>query len=69
MTFEQSPVIATEDTSFDSLLNSACQQLWSKQTQYTIRRLNELGEELGRIETELDEFLGGAFSAEMPLEK
>ena len=57
MTFEKRPVIITEDTSFDSVLNSACERLWNKHSQHSIRRLQELGEELDKLEKELDQFL------------
>ena len=57
MAFEQRPVIVTEDTSFDSVLDSACERLWDKHTQHSIRRIDELGEELDRLEKELDQFI------------
>ena len=57
MTFEKRPAIVTEETSFDSVLNSACERLWDKHSQYSIRRIQELSEELDRIEKELDQFL------------
>ena len=69
MTFESGSAIMTKDTSFDSVLNSACQKLLCLQAQYTIRRIQELDEELDRIENDLDEFLSLAVSAKMPLEK
>ena len=57
MTFDKEPAVLAEDTSFDSVLNSACERLWNKHTQYSIRRIKELGEELDKLEKELDQFL------------
>jgi len=69
MAFEQKQATMTEDISFDSVLNSACQKLWDKHTQYSIRRLKDMDEELNKIEKELDQFLYEPFSIKMPLEK
>jgi len=57
MTFDKEPAVLAEDTSFDSVLNTACERLWDKHSQHTIRRLQELGEELNKIEKELEQFL------------
>jgi hypothetical protein len=57
MTFEKRPVILTEDSSFDSVLNSACERLWNKHSEYSIRRIQELGDELDKLEKELDHFI------------
>jgi hypothetical protein len=78
MTFEKRPVIITEDTSFDSVLNSACERLWDKHSKYSLRRIQELSEELDKLEKELDQFISGdtkhpgtslPFSAKMASEK
>ena len=69
MAFEQKQFVTAEDTTFDSVLNTACQKLWDKHTQYSIKRLKDLDEELDKIEKELDKFLCESFSVEMPLEK
>ena len=58
MTFNKRPVIITEDTSsFDSVLTSACERLWDRHSKYSIRRIQELGEELDKLEKELEQFL------------
>jgi hypothetical protein len=50
--------LKSKDPSFDSVLDSACERLWDKHTQYSIRRIKEMDEELARLEKELDQFLG-----------
>ena len=57
MTFEKRPVITEEEASFDSVLNSACERLWDKHSQYSIRRIQVLSEELDKLEKELEQFL------------
>ena len=69
MTVEKSPFIVREDTSFDSVLNAACERLWTKHSQYSIRRLNELDEELDKLEKELDLFSNVSFSLEKTQEE
>ena len=64
MAFEQKPVILkwdrdsgnldTKEPSFDSVLNSACERLWDKHIQYSIRRIGEMEQELDELEKELD---------------
>ena len=69
MIFEKEPVTVTEDASFHDVLDSACERLWNKHTQYSIRRIQEMGEELDRLEKELDQFLNLSFSTKMTFEK
>jgi len=69
MIVEKRPFITTEDTSFESVLNSACERLWNKHSQYSIRRIQELGEELDLLEKELEQFLNLSFSTKMASEK
>ena len=47
----------TEEASFEAVLDAACERLWEKQVQYSIRRIKEMDEELLELEIELDEFL------------
>ena len=69
MIVEKRPFITTEDTSFESVLNAACERLWNKHSQYSIRRIQELGEELDLLEKELEQFLNLSFSTKMASEK
>jgi hypothetical protein len=57
MTFESRPVIVTEENSFHSVLDSACERLWVKHTQYSMRRIQEMEEELEKLEKELDQII------------
>ena len=61
MTYEKRPVLVTEETSFDSVLNSACERLWDKHSQHSIRRIQELSDELDKLERELDQVLNRRF--------
>ena len=65
MALEKKPVILAwdigpKDSSFIVVLDTACERLREKQVQYSIRRIREMDEELGRLEKELDEFLGSS---------
>ena len=56
MIFEKKSAILTEP-SFETVLNTACENLQKKQIQHSIQRIREMDEELDKIEKELDEFL------------
>jgi len=63
MACEKKPVILKRDyelidTSFEDVLDTACERLWERHLQYSIRRIREMEEELVRLEKELDEFIG-----------
>jgi hypothetical protein len=60
MAFENKPVIITEETSFEAVLDSACEKLNEKQIQYSLRRMKEMNETLAGIEKELNDFLSAA---------
>jgi len=49
-----------QDPSFEVVLDETCERLREKHAQYSIRRIREMDEELGRLEKDLDEFLGGS---------
>ena len=65
--FERKPVILKWDydhgsirpgeSSFDDVLDNACEKLWEKQIQYTIRRIREMDDFLASFERELDTFI------------
>ena len=57
MTFEKKPVILTEETSFETVLDTTCERLNEKHLQFSIRRIKKMSEELASLEKELDEFL------------
>ena len=44
----------TDESSFDELLDTTCWNLWEKRVEYSIRRIMEMDEELGRLEAELE---------------
>ena len=45
-------------SSFETMLDLTCERLWGKHIQYSIRRIQEMDEELKKLEEELDEFIG-----------
>ena len=60
--FEKRPVILRRELdsgeiSFAAVLDTACERLWEKRIQYSIRRIREMDEELACLEKELDEFI------------
>jgi hypothetical protein len=59
MALEKKPVVLTGESSFETILDTACERLSEKQAQYSLRRIRELDEELCRLGKELDEFLAG----------
>lgn len=59
MVFEKSPgVLDLREPSFEAVLDTAFERLREKHIQYSIRRINEMDEELKKLEEELDEFIG-----------
>ena len=44
--------------SFEFVLDAACERLWEKKVEFSIRRINAMEEKLNQFEKELDEFLG-----------
>jgi len=63
MAYMNEPKILARDfnsteASFDIVLDTACDRLWEKRVQYSIRRIKEMDEELRKIEEELDEIIG-----------
>jgi hypothetical protein len=57
MTFENKPFILTEETSFEAVLDTACDRLNEKHIQYSLRRIREMSEALAGFEKELNDFL------------
>jgi adenine-specific DNA methylase len=60
MTFENKPVILTEEATFETVLDTACERLNEKHIQYSLRRIKKLDEVLAGFEKELDDFLSAA---------
>lgn len=63
MSHENKPEILTRDydppeASFEVVLDSTCDRLREKHIQYSLRRINEMDEELKKLEEELNEFIG-----------
>ena len=57
--WEQNPnALDSGESSFENMLDTTCERLWEKHIQYSIRRIQEMDEELERLEKELDEFIG-----------
>jgi len=46
------------ETTFEVVLDTTCDRLWEKRIQYSIKRINEMDEELNKLEKELEEFIG-----------
>ena len=46
-----------KDTSFETILDSTCERLREKHIRYSIRRIEEMDQELAVLEKELDDFL------------
>ena len=60
MALEKKPVVLTEESSFEAMLDTTCERLREKHAQYSIRRIRELDEELSKFEKELDDFLNSS---------
>jgi len=56
MAFIKHPIIHSEALNFDDLLDDACDRLWEKHVKYSIRRIDQLEQELNRLEKEIEEF-------------
>jgi hypothetical protein len=46
-----------KEPSFDTMLDSTCERLLEKHIRYSIRRIEEMEQELAALEKELDDFL------------
>ena len=57
MLYERMPVILSKEQYFNHVLDTACERLQEKHIEFSIQRLNEMDEELKKLEKELDEFL------------
>jgi len=60
MAFENKPVIYTEETSFEAVVDTAFEKVNEKHIQFSMRRIREMDEELAVIEKELNDFLSTA---------
>ena len=60
MAFEKKSAVVTEEQSFETVLDSACERLREKHVQHSIRRIKELDEQLNRLEKELNDFINSA---------
>jgi hypothetical protein len=56
MSFENGTLIP-DNTSFEIILDHACERLWEKKIQISLRKLGELDNTLQGLERELDAFL------------
>jgi DNA-directed RNA polymerase subunit K/omega len=60
MAFENKPIIITEETSFEAVVDTAFERVNEKHIQYSMRRIREMNEVLAGIEKELNDFLSEA---------
>ena len=60
MAFENKPVIYTEETSFEAVVDTAFEKVSEKHMRFSMRRIREMDEELAGIEKELNDFLNTA---------
>lgn len=58
MALEKKPMVLTDESSFEVVLDTACDRLREKHVQYSLKRISEMDEELRILEKELDDFIG-----------
>jgi hypothetical protein len=56
---EKAVVLSKNRMSFDEVLNGACDRLWDKKVELSIRRIRQLDEYLVRLEQELADLIPG----------
>ncbi|MDR2258502.1 MAG: hypothetical protein LBE14_05065 [Treponema sp.] len=54
MTPGKKPLTLSGTSSFEEVLDSACDRLWDKKVQYSMRRIHELEDYLDVLERQLD---------------
>lgn len=57
MAFGEKPVIASQNITFEAVLDASCERLMERQVEYSIRRIQEMESLLEGLERELDAFL------------
>jgi len=60
MTFDNGPFILTEETSFETVVDTALERLNETHIKYSLRRIREMREILIVFEKELNDFLNSA---------
>jgi len=53
----EKPVIISRKPLFNEVVEEACDRLMDSQVRYSIRRIQQMGDQLDELELELDEFL------------
>jgi hypothetical protein len=53
------PQVLDRDLSFENVLDTACDKLWEKKVNHSIRRIRELEDTLRILEKELDDLIPG----------
>ena len=53
----EKPVIVSKKTSFNEVVDEACERLMDSQIRYSIRRIQKMSDKLDELELELDKFL------------
>jgi hypothetical protein len=56
---EKAAVLSENHILFDEILNGACDRLWDKKVELSIRRIRQLDEYLVRLEQELTDLIPG----------
>jgi hypothetical protein len=56
---EKAAVLSEDRVSFNEVLNGACDRLWDKKVELSIRRIRQLDEYLVRLEQELTDLIPG----------
>ena len=57
MTSGEKPVIVTKNPSFNEVVDEACDRLMDSQVKYSIRKIQQMSDNLDELEMELDIFL------------
>jgi hypothetical protein len=52
---DDSTFVLSKDRSLEQVLDETCDRLWEKKVRYSLRRLQEMEDALGKIEQELNE--------------
>ena len=57
MIFGEKPAAVSDRSSFNEVVDEACERLMERQIKYSIRRIQDMEDRLTEMERELDEFL------------
>jgi uncharacterized protein Yka (UPF0111/DUF47 family) len=57
MIFGEKPAVVSGKSSFNDVVEKACERLMERQIKYSIQRIQTMEDRLDQLERELDEFL------------